>query len=157
MNYTRIGIYGASGYIGGGLTDLLCKNNAPFKAFDSIMFERDYLKPDIDFTNLDVRDDKKLLKSLEDLDVVVWLVAVVGDGCGNVNPDITLQINYERVKFLRDNFRGKIIFISSASVYGMGSNDVLTEDAPLNPLSLYAESKKISEDMLKDSNCLIIV
>ena len=44
----------------------------------------------------------------------------------------------------------KIIFSSSASVYGMPDSEVVSEDAPLQPINPYGASKMMSERMLMD-------
>jgi nucleoside-diphosphate-sugar epimerase len=67
----------------------------------------------------------------------VWLAGLVGDGACAVNHNLTKALNVDSVKWLVDNFRGKIVFPSTCSVYGM-NNDLIEESAEPNPLSLYA-------------------
>ena len=80
-------------------------------------------------------------------DVVVWLAAFVGDPACALNPELTIKTNVDAVRNLVKNFNGRIIFPSTCSVYGAQEGE-LTEDSPLNPLSLYAESKIQAERIL---------
>ena len=99
----------------------------------------------------DIREEKKLKKLFKKYDAVIWAAALVGDGACNINPRLTNKLNYDSVKFLKKNFKGKIIFFSTCSVYG-AQNNILNEKSPTNPLSLYALTKLKSEKILKDTN-----
>ena len=57
-------------------------------------------------------------------------------------------------KNLTKNFKGKIIFLSTCSVYG-AQEGILNEDSSVNPLSEYASSKLVAENYLQDSNAII--
>jgi nucleoside-diphosphate-sugar epimerase len=59
------------------------------------------------------------------------------------------------VKWLTQNFSGRIVFISTCSVYGAQDDLNLTESSSVAPLSLYAYTKLQSEEHLKNSNALI--
>ena len=142
----RILITGACGYIGGYLTDVLSKANYNITAYDNLLFEDRFLK-DVDFVYGDIRDRKKLKELLPNYDVVIWLAGLVGDGACAVSPLLTKEINTETVKWLADNYSGKIIFPSTCSVYGKNDN-VLDEDSPVNPLSVYASTKLEAEQYL---------
>jgi len=51
------------------------------------------------------------------------------------------------VKWLSQNYNGRIVFASTCSVYGQNDKEV-NEDSPLNPLSLYAKTKAEAEKYL---------
>ena len=51
-------------------------------------------------------------------DAVIWLSALVGDGACALNPDIATEINQGMVEWLAKKFNGRIIFMSTCSVYG---------------------------------------
>jgi len=102
----------------------------------------------------DVRDHKKLITQLKWADVVVWLAALVGDGACAINPEISVEINQESVKWLSENFDGRIIFMSTCSVYG-AQDGILDESSPTNPLSVYAVTKLGAEKYLKNKNAII--
>jgi len=146
----KILITGGAGYVGGYLTDFLLRNGYDITVYDSLIYEERYLK-EVKFINGDVRDYEKLSKIINDFDVVIWLAGIVGDGACAVNPELTISVNVECVKWLVDNYNGKIIFPSTCSVYGI-NNDLIDETAIPNPLSLYASTKLEAERYIID-NC----
>ena len=148
----KVLIVGGAGYVGGGIVDLLSKENE-VTVYDSLIYENSYRK-NVDFIFGDIRDYKKINNILEQYDVVIWLAALVGDGACAINPALTHEINSETVKNLAKNFKGKIVFLSTCSVYG-AQEGVLDESSEVNPLSEYASSKLIAEKYLADSDSII--
>lgn len=149
----KVLVVGGAGYIGGAVTDLLSKNRINFTVYDSLLYEHHYLKP-VDFLMGDVRDSKKLKKILKDHTHVIWLAAIVGDPACKVRPDLTIAINHDAVKVLAKNFKGRILFLSTCSVYGENTEEADETTAP-NPLSLYSQTKLAAEKALKKSNAII--
>ena len=121
--------------------------------YDSLIYESAFRK-DVNFIYGDIRDYKKINSILNNFDAVVWLAALVGDGACSINPTLTHEINSETVKNLVKNFNGKIIFLSTCSVYG-AQEGVLDENSEVNPLSEYASSKLIAEKYLEESDAII--
>lgn len=146
-------IVGGAGYLGGAVTDLLLNSSHNIKVYDNLLYEEIYTKK-VPFIYGDVRDYKALQPLLDWADEVIWLAALVGDQACALNPALAKEINTDTLSYLKNNFKGKIIFMSSCSVYG-ASNDILDENSTLNPLSHYAQTKIWSEDILKDTNSLI--
>ena len=145
-------VVGGAGYVGGGIVDKL-KENHNVTVFDSLIYEESYRK-DVNFVYGDIRDKDKLLSVLNKNDAVIWLAALVGDGACSINPELTFEINSESVKFLAENFKKRIVFLSTCSVYG-AQDGLLDEESSINPLSEYASSKIQAEDYLKDTNSVI--
>lgn len=83
----------------------------------------------------------------------VYLAALVGDGACALDPEITISINQEPLKWLADHYDGRIIFLSTCSVYG-AQDSVLDEDSPTRPLSAYAATKLVAEQYLAHKNAL---
>jgi len=146
-------IVGGAGYVGGAITDLILESNYNVRVYDALIYEDSFRKP-VDFIYGDVRDHDKLIPQLEWADAVVWLAAIVGDGACQLNPSLTREINHESVCWLADNFDGRIIFMSTCSVYGAQDKE-LDESSSTNPLSLYAETKLEAEQCLKHKNAII--
>jgi nucleoside-diphosphate-sugar epimerase len=121
--------------------------------YDSLLYEESYRKP-VPFVRGDIRDHQRLLPHLRWADAVIWLAAVVGDGACALDPAATVEVNQESVAWLAANFSGRIVFLSTCSVYG-AAPDELTEDSPTNPLSVYASTKLAAEGYLTGSNALI--
>jgi nucleoside-diphosphate-sugar epimerase len=151
----KILIVGGAGYLGGYMTDLLKTEGHEVTVYDNLLYETRYMK-DVHFIYGDIRDTYKLGALISDYECVVWLAALVGDGACAVNPELTKQLNFESVKWLADNYDGKIVFMSSCSVYGK-NDDLLDEDSPTAPLSAYAYTKLQAEQYLlaKRPNALV--
>lgn len=150
----KVLIVGGAGYVGGGIVDLLSKENE-VTVYDSLIYENSYRK-NVDFIFGDIRDYKKINNILDQYDAVIWLAALVGDGACAINPALTHEINSETVKNLAKNFKGKIVFLSTCSVYG-AQEGILDESSEVNPLSEYASSKLIAEKYLADSDSIIFI
>ena len=146
-------VTGGAGYIGGAVTDYLQTTNHRTRVYDSLLYEESYRKP-VEFVYGDVRDSECLKKQLEWADAVVWLAALVGDGACAINPQLSMEINQHTVKWLSENYDGRIIYTSTCSVYG-AQTGILTEESSTEPLSVYATAKLGAEEYLKNKNALI--
>jgi nucleoside-diphosphate-sugar epimerase len=73
------------------------------------------------------------------------LAAISNDPMGELNPEITFQINRDGsirlARLAKEAGVGRFLFSGSCSAYGKGEKLDLDEDAPLNPLTAYARSK----------------
>ena len=102
---------------------------------------------------LDVRDVRPA--DLEGFDAVVHLAALSNDPLGDFNPHWTYGINRDGTIALaraaKEAGARRFVFASSCSMYGASERDVpLAEDAPLRPLTPYAESKVAAEEALAE-------
>lgn len=149
----KVLVVGGAGYIGGCVTDSLQKNSIPFAVYDNLTYENHYLKP-VEFIYGDVRNTDQLKKILPEYSHIVWLAAIVGDGACAINPLLTKEVNQDSVEWLSKNFKGRIVFTSTCSVYGANTKPV-TEESTTNPLSIYAQTKLEAEKFLKNNNSLI--
>lgn len=146
-------VVGGAGYIGGAITDILQATGHNTRVYDSLLYEESYRKP-VDFVYGDVRDREGLRDQLDWADAVIWLAALVGDGACAINPQLSIEINQNSVEWLCDNYDGRIVFTSTCSVYG-AQRDILTEESPTNPLSVYATTKLAAEKYLESKNALV--
>lgn len=146
-------VVGGAGYVGGAVTDILIKSEHKVRVYDALLYEESYRK-NMDFVYGDVRDPERLMPHLKWADTVVWLAALVGDGACALNPEISIAINQEPVGWLARNFEGRIIFLSTCSVYG-AQDKILDENAPTNPLSVYAVTKLAAEKYLEGRDAII--
>lgn len=149
----KVLVVGGAGYIGGWLVDALIDEGHDVRVFDVLLYEDHYLK-EVDFIHGNVLDRAELAPHSAWADAVVWLAAMVGDGACALDADLTRAINVESVRWLAETFAGRIVFLSTCSVYG-AQEGVLTEESPLNPLSLYAETKAEAEQVLLDRDAII--
>ena len=146
-------VVGGAGYVGGAVTELLLESDHNQRVYDALLYEESYRKA-VDFVYGDVRDTDSLLPHLRWADAVVWLAALVGDGACALNPEISVSVNQVPVKWLAEHYDGRIIFMSTCSVYG-AQNAVLDETSPTGPLSVYASTKLAAEEPLKGKNAVI--
>lgn len=151
----RVLVVGGAGYVGGWLTDEAVRAGHDVRVFDRLLYEEAYLK-DVDFAYGDILDMEALKPHLNWADAVVWLAAFVGDPACALNPELTMRTNVGAVRALVENFDGRIVFPSTCSVYGAQQGE-LTEASPLNPLSLYAESKIEAEEIFTNSPASVIM
>ncbi len=102
---------------------------------------------------LDVRDVTPA--ALDGFDAVVHLAALSNDPLGELDESLTTEINYQGTVRLAEAARkagvGRFVFASSCSMYGAGGDQrPVTEEAPLRPLTAYAESKVKAEEHLAE-------
>lgn len=154
-------LVGGAGYVGGAITDYYCKyfkEKINLYVYDIILYEESYRKK-INFIYGDVRDTNYLLDICKkyDIDIVIWLAAIVGDDACNVDMLLTKEVNVDSLKNFIGNFDGKFIYTSSASVYGVQKSDeLLKEEDETNAISLYASTKLECEKALKEKNSIIL-
>lgn len=146
-------VAGGAGYIGGAVTDLLMKMEHNVRVYDALLFEDDYRKP-VDFIYGDIRDRDKLKKHLDWSDAVIWLAALVADQSCDLYPELAKELNDESVKWLAQNFGGRIIFPSTCLVYAIAKG-LLDEQSRMDPSTVYTKSKLAAEGHLKNCNALI--
>src|SRR3989344_2792127 len=153
-NKIKVLVVGGAGYIGGAGTDILIAKKKQFSVFEKLVYEQQYLKP-VDFIYGDIRDYNKLKSVLLNYTHIIWLAAIVGDPGCQIDEWMTRAVNVEPVKWLIKNYKGRILFASTCSVYGK-SNSMLTESSLTNPLSLYARSKlEVESFLIKYPNVLM--
>ena len=95
----------------------------------------------------DVRDVAPA--DLEGFDAVIHLAALSNDPLGNLDPELTLEINHRASVRLAQAAKAagveRFIFASSCSLYGVAGDAMLDESAPFNPITAYGESKVLVE------------
>ena len=146
-------VVGGAGYIGGAVTDQLLAEGHTVRIYDALLYEEACRKL-VDFVFGDIRETARLLPHLAWAETVVWLSALVGDGACALNPDVAADINQRAVEWLAKNYDGRIVFMSTCSVYG-AQNVELDESASTNPLSVYAATKLAAESALAYKNAII--
>lgn len=149
---TKLLITGGAGYIGSTLSRLLLNSGYKVRVLDLLLFGGESIldllnDKNFEFIKGDVRNDEDRIKSVDGIDFVVHLAAIVGDPACSKQPDIAKETNLEASKLLYQaaNNAGckRFIFASTCSNYGkMADSDIfIDENSPLNPISLYAETK----------------
>ena len=152
-------VIGGAGYIGSVLSRKLLDQGFEVKVLDTLLYGDDSvsaLRDDPDFTLVekDMRSIENVVDAIEGVDAVVHLAALVGDPASAIDSQKTLELNYHSTKMIAEICKyhqvNRFIFASTCSVYGQAETPetLLTEESPLNPVSLYAKSKIESERAL---------
>jgi len=154
----KILVTGGAGYVGAVLIPELLKRGYSVKVLDLFMFDENIfngIKKDksLEVVKGDIRNRKTLENVLEDMDAVIHLAAISNDPCSELNPELTQQVNYDAiinlVRIAKDKGVQRFIAASSSSVYGIKSEPEVTEDLPLEPITLYAKLKARSEEIIR--------
>jgi nucleoside-diphosphate-sugar epimerase len=151
----KVLVAGAGGYTGIPLSKTLLERGHSLVVLDRCFFGRDRLAAiarDVNATILieDTRDfDPDVLSAV---DVVVDLAGLSNDATAEIDPDLTRSINCEGgirlARLAKEAGVRRYVYASSASVYGRGVRDGLTESDDCRPQSLYAQSKLRVEALL---------
>jgi dTDP-4-amino-4,6-dideoxygalactose transaminase/nucleoside-diphosphate-sugar epimerase len=150
----KILVTGGAGYLGSVLCKKLLDNGHHVVCFDRLYFGTEPIKPLLKNKKfelvpgniLNIEDFPDIFKNV---DSIIHLAGIANDPTAELDPQLTHRTNYESsVKIAKKAKEHKIkrfLLASSCSVYGKGLADIVSEDSPLNPVSVYAESKMNSE------------
>lgn len=150
-------VTGGAGFVGSHVVRRLLRDGHRVRILDSLMYGGAPLldlwgRPDVDVQVGDVRDADARTRAVDGMDAVVHLAAIVGDPACKRRPE-SWAVNHDATLGLIEATRAgsptRFVFVSTCSNYGVSdSGELVTEDAPLNPVSLYAESKVAAEKVL---------
>jgi len=154
----KILITGASGYIGSVLTPHMLSLGHQVTGLDNLFYKQDSLlgachHKDFSFVNGDVRDTELLQRLVKESDVVIPLAALVGAPSCDKRPEYTKAVNFESIKSISKMVtkNQRVVFPTTNSGYGVGSDGYCTEESPLRPVSLYGQTKVEAEKALLES------
>lgn len=154
-------IIGGAGYIGSVLVRRLLSGGYKVRVLDRLLYNNyssiEDLIPNANFTFIrgDFCESPVLKESLRGITDVVLLAALVGDPLCKKYPDEALRVNQNGsislINSLQNKFDGRFLFLSTCSNYGLRESDEpADEESPLNPQSLYAETKVHVERYIMD-------
>lgn len=146
----RILVTGGAGFIGSHLVELLVEKGIEVRVFDSLVSgKRERIPVGVDFIQGDIRDNVDLAKAMQDVTHVVHLAAQVSVPASIEDPQYTHEVNVIGTKnVLEAAHRAgvkRLVYASSAAVYGDHPELPKTEESPLQPKSPYAASKVANE------------
>ena len=146
----RILVTGHQGYIGTILTPMLETHGHQVVGLDSDFYARCTFGdevPKIPEIKKDIRDIEQT--DLDGFDAIIHLAALSNDPLGNLNPELTYEINHSASVRLAELAKkvgvSRFLFSSSCSTYGAAGDQMLTEKADFNPVTPYGKSKVFVE------------
>ena len=152
----KILVIGGAGFIGKHLVKFLLKNNQVL-VYDNLSTGSDesmmsLVKKGARFLKGDILDFDVLCEFSKDVDVVIHLAAVADVNESVINPEITNKVNVDGTANVLQccikNKVKKMIFASSAAVYGDSKENSINEDGATNPQSPYGQSKLDAEKVI---------
>jgi nucleoside-diphosphate-sugar epimerase len=158
----KVLVTGGMGYLGSIVVRKLVEEGFKVKILDSLMYGNSLYRSESNFELIqgDIRDIKVLLNAIADADVVIHLAGIVGDSAGNLDKELTVNVNYLATKQLAKLCSERdlqLIFSSTCSIYGTQLGGLLNEKSKTCPLSIYAITKLAAEKAIKEiSNNYVI-
>ena len=149
----KVLVTGHLGYIGVEAVSVLRDAGHAVVGLDVGFFDEcDFAAPPDEVPEIDVDLRDVQAKHLEGFDAVLHLAALSNDPLGDLNPNITYDINQHAsvrlAKAAKDAGVERFLFSSSCSLYGAGGDGFLDETAAFNPVTPYGESKILVEQAL---------
>lgn len=171
MTERHILITGGAGYIGSLLTSELLRQNYRVTLLDTLLFGGESILPFMSHPNFHfIKSDVTEARAIRDAvktdwgkpNAVIHLAGIVGfPACQAVGRQVAWKYNVEATKMVFEQSADlgveRFVFASTYSNYGLSEDGKpVTEETPLNPQSLYAETKIAAEEYLlsqKDADC----
>lgn len=155
----RVLVTGGAGYLGSVLCEHLLASDFRVQVVDNLKYGQASLShlcanPDFDFMVGDVRDERMMRDLVAGADIVIPLAAIVGAPACDRDPWLAESVNLESIRLV-NRLRSPqqlLVYPNTNSGYGIKTGDVFcTEDTPLEPISLYGQTKVRAELELLDS------
>lgn len=153
-------VVGGAGYIGTTLIPMLLAEGHRVILFDNFMYG---IQPTMSFIQDvivekgDVRDSDALHGRIRQADCIIHLAAIVGYPACSRDKYLARTVNVEGTKAVARSISSHqmFLFASTGSTYGMVEG-ICTEDTPINPLTLYGETKAESEQIALDAGAVAL-
>ncbi len=152
----RVLVTGGAGYIGGTVANALIDEGHEVVIYDNLCHaRRDLVPPRAEFVDGDIADRAKLeqLFDARPFDGVMHFAALIEAGESMKHPEVYFRNNTASTLSLFEAMIAKkvnrLVFSSTAAVYGEPESTPIREDAKLQPTNTYGESKLLVEHMLR--------
>ena len=153
----RVLVIGGAGYIGSALLPKLLERGYHVRLLDLFLFGREPIAnllghPNLEIIEADFRHMDKIVRAMRGMDEVIHLGGIVGDPACSLDQELTVEVNLIATRMIAEAAKGsgirRFCFASTCSVYG-ACDQILDERSEVNPISLYAQSKLASENVLR--------
>ncbi len=156
----KILVTGGAGYIGSTVAGLLIEKGHRAVVYDNLSHgRRDLLPPGVEFIEGELEDRRKLAEIFnatmsqgESFDAVLHFAALIEAGESMLHPEMFFRNNTASALSLLEAMIAcgprRLVFSSTAAVYGEPEMIPIKEDARLQPTNAYGESKLLVERML---------
>lgn len=159
----KVLITGGAGYLGSVLCEHLLKAEYEVTVIDNMLYQQHSLfqfcaNPKFEFVCGDARNEEVMRSNIKKADVIIPLAAIVGAPACDRDPWMARSVNLEAIQLiLKLRSRNQlIVFPTTNSGYGTKTGESFcTEDTPLEPISLYGQTKVDAEAALLNSENVI--
>jgi len=153
-------VTGGAGYIGSVLVPKLLNKGYLVTVLDNLSFGLDGLlvnfsNKNFKLINESVYESKYIKENIAKYDFVIHLAAIVGYPACKKNPDLAVKINKDSTDQICELLIKKnipILYASTGSNYGAVVGEICKEETPLNPVSIYGETKTAAENIVQNTN-----
>ena len=159
LNVSKILLTGGAGYIGSHVCHLLIDKGHEVTCIDSLITGNKKLLPKkVNLEVFDISEKQKVTKLIKDnnFDLVMHFAGLIRVDESVKQPERYNDFNYSKAKiFLEtcyENGLKKVIFSSTAAVYGNPKAQKVTETDPTDPLNPYASSKLELENFIRETS-----
>ena len=148
----KVLVTGHRGYIGSVMVPMLLEAGHEVVGCDSDLYERCTFEAGGSIVPVpslvkDVRDLTE--RDLKGIEAVIHLAALSNDPLGNLNPEVTLDINHRGsvhvAALAKKQGVKRFLLASSCSNYGKAGEGMIDETGVLNPVTAYGQSKVAAE------------
>jgi len=157
----QVVVTGGAGYVGAVLVPKLLEKGYEVCIYDTLHFGLSPLLESIP-GNLhvvqgDIRDKERMKKTvMKGADAVIHLAAISNDPCSELDHELTRQVNFDGAlnvaRAAQECRVERFINVSTSSVYGIKQETNVTEDLPLEPLTIYSTTKAWAERAILNMN-----
>lgn len=168
----KVLLIGGGGYVGVELQRVLAESNYQVRVLDTFWYPAgkwdksngDFVDH-IEYIEGDIRDREVVKKALDGVTSCIHLACISNDPSYELNPNLAKSINFDAfIMFIAEINKSSVkrfVYASSSSVYGIKTEENVTEDLICEPLTDYSKYKVMCEDVaLNDISteiCLTIV
>lgn len=151
----KVLVTGTDGYIGSVMAPYLVKRGHEVVGLDTGFYRAGSLFDGYNGFKTQMSKDTRQIQEedLRGFDACIDLAGLSNDALGQMDPDITYDINHRGsarlARLCKEAGVSRYLYSSSCSVYGIAAEPIVTEESKPNPLTAYAKSKILVEQELR--------